>query len=586
MLKSIHFLSGSNLFQEQTLVMETPLLATKLYIPPLAPSLVTRHRLLNTLSAGLRPDVRLTLVSASPGFGKTTLVLQWLQTVERPVAWLSLDGGDNDLVRFANYLAAALLKIGLEVSSPLQVYTGAPYALKPDVLLAGLLNEVSAAARPFVLVLDDYFNIETQSIHDAVAFLIEHQPPHMHLVITTRKDPPLPLSRLRARRQVNELRTADLRFTSEESAALLRSSPDLNLSEEDIAAIEQRTEGWVAALHLVALSLRGRSDPAAYIRSFSGEDRHLLDYLVEEVLHQQSPEVQAFMLQTSILEQLTTGLCDYLVTGKMTGESMEEDGSSAPPLSASLHHASDLLQHLERSNLFLIPQDSNRKWYRYHRLFGDFLRVLLKDQMPDIVPSLHRRAASWYEQNGWTSEAIRHALAGQDYDRAVRLIAANWSVFFARGEVATLADWTAALPSQVIQKDPELLIIQAWSHLIMLNMPLIEDSIARARILLKNVPPSDRQHLEGAIAALRAYLAFFSGDMSASIAQSNQALQQLSPHEDLLRGRILFILGSALLQDGQIPTRNRSSPSRPFRSTRKPATCSSQSGPFTTWPLN
>jgi LuxR family transcriptional regulator, maltose regulon positive regulatory protein len=523
--------------------METPLLATKLYIPPLGPTLVSRQRLVDVLNANLRPDVRLTLVSAPPGFGKTTLVLEWLQSVQRPAAWVSLDASDNDLVRFVNYLAAALTRVGLAVSFPVQIYSGTPYATQPEILLAGLLNEIATIEQPFILVLDDYHVIHTQPVHDAIAFLLERQPPQLHLVITSRTDPPLPLPRLRARRQVYELRTADLRFTPDETAELLRNAAGLDLSQADIDVIEHRTEGWVAALHMAALSLQGCTDVPGYIQTFSGEDRYLLDYLVEEVLHQQPEEIQTFVLQTSILDQLSAELCEVLVVERSE-------------LSAAGSHifrsSREIIAYLDRSNLFVVPLDDKRRWYRYHRLFGDFLRARLAEQLPEAIPSLHRRAAEWYEENGWMSEAIRHVLDGQDYDHAARLIDVSWTKFFTRGEVATLTAWLARIPEQLVPKYPQLLIIRGWSNLLLLNFEVIEESIARAQHLLGVTQLPDHRRLNGSLEALRAFLAFFSGDMETSTALSYRALENLSPDDYMLRGMVLFNLGNSLLQNNQL----------------------------------
>jgi LuxR family transcriptional regulator, maltose regulon positive regulatory protein len=518
--------------------MDSPLLTTKTQAPPLAPDLVARPRLLDRLNAGLRPDVRLTLISAPPGFGKTTLVQQWLQTLERPTAWFSLDAGDNDLVRFVNYLAASLNQIGLDITFPVQVYPGTRIALQPEVLLAGLLNEISAGHQPFVLVLDDYHSIQSQPVHDALAFLIERQPANMHLIITTRTEPPLPLARLRARRQVIEFLSSDLRLTPQETVTLLQSLTGLDLSEEEVAAIEQLTEGWVASLHLAALSLHGRQDVSSFLQALHGDDRYLLDYLSEEILNQQPAEVQTFLLQTSVLEQFSPSLCDYLLA------------ESLPP---SVQSANDLLQHLERSNLFLIPIDDRRRWYRYHRLFGDFLRKRLGQGMRHIVPALHRRAAGWYENNGWMSQAIHHALAGQDYDYAARLIQTAWAAFFVRAEVATLIDWLSRIPDPFVSRHPQLLIIRGWANLLLFNdLEVIEESISRAQRSLDESNTPNRQHLNGSIEALSAFLAFLSGDLQTSIERSHQALRDLSPDDDMLRGMVLFNLGNSLGQDSQI----------------------------------
>jgi LuxR family transcriptional regulator, maltose regulon positive regulatory protein len=480
--------------------METPLLATKLYIPPPAPGLVWRPRLVEKLRSALRPDVRLVLLSAPLGFGKTTAVLEWLQTVDMPAAWLSLDEGDNDLVRFSSYIGAALRQAGLPVSPSVPGMAGAPVGQRVEVVMAGLINDLAAAGRPFVLVLDDYHLIHSPAVHDAMAFLIDHQPPHMHLVITSRTDPPFSLAQLRARRQIVELRAADLRFTSGETASLLSKITGLELPPADVAVLEERTEGWVAALHLAALSLQSRADIASHIRTFSGEHRYILEYLVEEVLQQQRFEIQSFLLNTSILDQLSGDLCDH-VLADLWGE--------ASPF-ASTH----ILQELERANLFLVPLDDSRHWYRYHRLFGDFLRTRLLKVQPEQAARLHSRAAEWYEGHGRMLEAIHHRLAAGEHAQAAHLIENSWLQFFVRGEIATLVELTQAIPDDVVRRRPHLLVIQAWAQLLMLNIPHVEERLALALQLLdedQSLPPADREHLFGAVEALRAFVAFLQG---------------------------------------------------------------------------
>jgi LuxR family transcriptional regulator, maltose regulon positive regulatory protein len=520
--------------------METPLLATKLYIPPPAPGLVWRPRLVEKLRSALRPDVRLVLLSAPLGFGKTTAVLEWLQTVDMPAAWLSLDEGDNDLVRFSSYIGAALRQAGLPVSPSVPGMAGAPVGQRVEVVMAGLINDLASAGRPFVLVLDDYHLIHSPSVHDAMAFLIDHQPPHMHLVVTSRIDPPFSLAQLRARRQIVELRVTDLRFTSGETASLLNKITGLTLPPADVAVLEERTEGWVAALHLAALSLQSRADIASHIRTFSGEQRYILEYLVEEVLQQQRFEIQSFLLNTSILDQLSGDLCDH-VLADLRGE--------ASPLAST-----NILQELERANLFLVPLDDSRHWYRYHRLFGDFLRTRLLKAQPEQAARLHSRAAEWYEGHGRTLEAIHHRLAAEEHARAAHLIENNWLQFFVRGEIATLVELTQAIPEDVVRRRPHLLVIQAWAQLLMLNIPHVEERLALALHLLdedQSLPPADRDHLFGAVEALRAFVAFLQGNQDAAIDLSRRALTHLPEAEALLRGMALFNLGNALLQDNQ-----------------------------------
>ena len=380
--------------------MSTLILATKLFIPPPQPKVVLRPRLIERLNEGLRR--RLTLISAPAGFGKTTLLSGWLAGCGQPAAWLSLDEGDNDPTRFLAYLVAALQTIAADIGEGVLGALQSPQPPPTGSTLTNLLNEIAAVEDDFVLVLDDYHVVDARAVDDTLAFLLEHLPPQMHLIIATREDPQLPLARLRAKGQLTEVRAADLRFTPSEAAEFLKGVMGLDLSEEDIAALETRTEGWIAGLQLAALSMRGREDVSGFIRAFAGDNRYIVDYLVEEVLQYQPERIRSFLLQTSILDRLSGPLCDT-VTGQ------EEEGNV-------------LLETLERGNFFVVPLDDKRHWYRYHHLFAEILYAHLMAEQPDLVATLHRRASEWYEQNGSAAEAIRHALAAGDFERAADLI--------------------------------------------------------------------------------------------------------------------------------------------------------------------
>jgi LuxR family maltose regulon positive regulatory protein len=350
--------------------MATPLLQTKLYIPPPRPELVPRPRLIERLNAGLHR--KLTLVSAPAGFGKTTLVSEWVQALDsasppNAVAWFSLDESDNDLSRFLVYLTGALQTVWTDIGKGVSTALQSPQPLPTEAILSILINEIADLDRRTVLIFDDYHLIETQPIHDALAFLLRRLPPSLHLVITTRVDSPLPLARLRARGQLTELRAADLRFSPFEAGEFLNQVMSLDLSAEDIAALERRTEGWIAGLQLASLalqgpSMRGRKDVSSFIQSFAGSHHYILDYLVEEVLEQQSQSVQTFLLQTAVLDRLTGSLCNGL-TGQQDGQAT--------------------LEMLEHANLFVIPLDDELRWYRYHHLFSDLLRQRLRQTQPD-----------------------------------------------------------------------------------------------------------------------------------------------------------------------------------------------------------
>ena len=415
--------------------MAGPLLETKLHVPRWRRSLVTRPRLSERLSRGA--ESALTLVSAPAGFGKTTLLAEWLAAAPadgRSVAWLSLDQRDNDPALFWTYLVAAL-----KTATP-GVGAGALSLLQPpeppsEAGLVTLLNDLDAISNDVVLVLDDYHVIDARDVQDGMAFLLEHLPPQIHLVIASRTDPALPLARLRGRGELVEIRAADLRFTPGEAAAYLNGVMGLVLTAADVAALEGRTEGWIAALQLAALSMQGREDVTAFIAGFAGDDRYIVDFLAEEVLQRQPEHVQHFLLQTSILDRLSGPLCDA-VTG--------QDGGKAK------------LAALEQGNLFLVPLDDRRRWYRYHQLFADVLHARLRDEQPDDVPDLHRRASAWYEQNGEPSEAIRHALAAQDFERAADLVELAIPAMRRSRQEAAVLGWLELLPDEVVRVRPVL----------------------------------------------------------------------------------------------------------------------------------
>ncbi len=445
--------------------MIDPLLATKLFLPTARSNLVRRPRLVERLNVGLKSGQRLTLIAAPAGYGKTTLLAEWINTKDEGggqkdektysvdpscfspppsgVAWLSLDAQDNNAPRFWSYVIAAFQTIPKTNLGPqtLQALEAAP-VFDSQTLLTFLLNDVTVLDHEIILVLDDYHVISNPAIHADMTFLIEHLPQQLHLVIATRSDPFLPLSRLRARGQLTELRMDDLRFTAEETAAFLNEVMNLDLTVRDVLALEARTEGWIVGLQLAALSLQGRSDRSALVRTFSGSHRHILDYLGDEVLAQQSEAIQQFLLQTCILERLSGSLCDAV-------------------LNASASQA--ILEHLEQANLFLVPLDDERKWYRYHPLFADLLRVKLAQTCPDRIPALHRRAAQWHEANGNASEAVRYALAIPDYAYASRMVADYGRRIYHQGHLRKLVEWLQALPAEFIRQSPPLSIAYSWT---------------------------------------------------------------------------------------------------------------------------
>ena len=517
--------------------MIAPLLTTKLYVPSVRPRLVPRPRLIERLNAGLHR--KLTLVSAPAGFGKTTLLSEWVAGCERPVAWLSLDEGDNDPTRFLAYLAAALRTVGVEVEEGIFAGAGVPAAM--EACLTTLVNQVNTAPAPFILVLDDYHFVTAQPVHDTLTFFLDHLPPNLHLVIATRADPPLPVARLRGRGQLTELRLTDLRFTPDEAATFLNQVMGLGLSAEDVAALEARTEGWIAGLQMAAVSIQEQEDVAGFIQAFTGSNRYILDYLVEEVLQRQPESVQTFLLQTSILDRLTGPLCDAVV-GEIGDWRAEIDDHHQYPISNIQSQA--ILEYLESFNLFILPLDNERRWYRYHRLFADLLRQRLHQAHLDHTPVLHRRASEWFEQNGLVAEAIDHALAAEDLERAADLIEQNAEATLMRGEAATFLRWISVLPDELVHARPSLCVFYAWM-LLMHGQPLkvIES-------FLHNADRGD-EIVAGRVTALRGLMAGFQGQVSRAVELSHRALEQLPEEDQFVRTFAAWLLGMFQLVGGE-----------------------------------
>ena len=482
--------------------MKTDLLASKFYYPPDRPDFVQRPHILASLDAGL--SGKLTLVSAPAGFGKTTVVSEWVRGCGHPAAWLSLDKNDNDPIQFLIYLIAALQRIdpeiGVDVQAALEESLSPPF----DILLTRLIREIERLPEKSIIVLDDYHLIDSKPVHDLINFLIEHLPPTLHLVISGRTDPPLPISRLRVQGNVNEVRTSQLRFTKKEVAAFLNDLMGFDLSSDGIAALEARTEGWVASLKLAALSMQGRQDWPEFIAKFSGSHRYVIDYLVDEVMARQPEEVQTFLRRTSILERFCASLCEYVV-----GES---------------EHI-DIIDYLDRSNLFLIPLDDHREWYRYHHLFADFLRQRLRESEPDRIPELHRRASQWYENRGWVDESIQHALAAGDMEGAARLVDGIAADLMVQAESNKLLKFVEQLPSDLCQSYPMLCLWHAWALVFMGQLDMVEPALACAEANQKKEPQVPNP---GYVTTVRAYLANREGDLLKSIHLTEQALEEMS----------------------------------------------------------
>src|SRR5215469_11028124 len=508
--------------------MPTPILATKLYVPPLRSEMVSRPRLLARLNEGLHR--KLILISAPAGFGKTTLISEWLVACERPAAWLSLDDQDNDPARFLTYLVAALQTIAAHVGEGVLGVLQSPQPPPTEAILTTLLNDLTSISDQFVLVFDDYHMIDARAVDQALTFLLEHLPPQMHLVIATREDPGLPLARFRAKDQMIEIRITDLRFTHAEAAAFLKRVMGLTLSAQDIAALEQRTEGWIAGLQLAALSLQGQPDAASFIRSFTGSHHFVLDYLVEEVLGLQSESIQKFLLRTSILDRFCAPLCDAVVLD--------------PTISGQT-----TLAYLERANLFLVPLDDERRWYRYHHLFAELLRQRLASSPEDaesLVNELHLRASAWYEEQGLDIEAFHHATAAHDIERATRLVEGKGMPLQFRGAVTPVLNWLRSLPEAVLDARPSLWVMYASALSMTGQLTGVEEKLQAAEAALRGVELDARtRNLIGHIAAIRALLAAAQNQVETIIAQSHRALEYLHPDNMAVRTATVWKLGIA-----------------------------------------
>lgn len=520
--------------------MSTPILATKLYVPPPRSKVVLRPRLIERLNDGLHH--KLTLISASAGFGKTTLISEWVAGCKRPVAWLSLNEGDNDLTRFLTYFIASLQTVAPSVGEAVLGLLQSPQPPPTEFMLTNLLNEIATLPDKFVLVLDDYHVLNAQPIDHALTFLLDHLPPQMHLVIATREDPHLPLTRLRVRGHLTELRVADLRFIATEAAEFLNQVMGLNLSVADVAELEARTEGWIAGLQLAAISMRGHEDTTRFIQSFTGGHHFVLDYLIEEVLQRQSKNVQAFLLSTSILDHLCGPLCDAILPGN--------------PVSGQ-----EILESIERSNLFLISLDNERRWYRYHHLFADLLRQRAATSLDgERLRELHTRASVWYENNGYESEAFHHAVTAEDFHRAANLAELAWQAMDSTFQLTVWLGWAKKLPDALIRARPMLSVAYAWS---LMDVGELEASEARLRDAERwlDATGTIRARLDGSsdvmviadetqirvlpamIAFVHAYNAQTQGDVVGTLKYADLALK-LTPEDDhLRRAQATVILG-------------------------------------------
>lgn len=525
------------------------LLATKLTAPTLRPQLISRVALVQALCAG--DGRKLTLLDAPAGWGKTTLLAQWIapERARNQVAWLSLDLADNDPARFWTYVVAAVQKAcpGLDTCA---VELIGVHADPRQVVLPTLLNDLASLDERIVLILDDYHVVTNRAIHEEMAFFIERMPANLSLVIATRSDPPLPLARLRAGGHLLEIRADDLRFAEGEASRMLNDALGLGLAAEGIKLLCQRTEGWAAGLYLAALSLEGRSDADSYIRAFAGDNRHIVDYLSAEVLDSQPPAIRLFLLRTAVLERLSAPLCDAV---------LDTSASAA------------ILEEIERDNLFLMPLDSSRHWYRYHHLFGDLLRNELRRAEPALIPRLHERAAAWFRAEGLTDEAVRHLIAGGDVAGGAELVTDRWGAEFNRGWLSTVSAWLDLLPEQTVASHPRLCLARAWIALDRRRLPdaarwieaaqagLADYQIRQGRRAAAGPDPAGpvgivpADTIEAEIAVLRAVQVFKAGDVARAVDVAEQAAHADLGDVPLGRSAAYCVYGAALYWSGRTP---------------------------------
>jgi LuxR family maltose regulon positive regulatory protein len=547
--------------------MSTTLLQTKLYIPQLPSTIVARTRLIDLLDKGIHQSHKLALISAPAGFGKTTLVTEWIHKRDRPIAWLTLDEADNDPARFWAYFISALQTIyegiGVSALKAFQSHQHPPI----EKHLADTINEIASIPDPspinsmpgFSLVLDDFHMITNQQINATLTYLLNNLPPQMHLILSCRADPNLPLARLRSRGHLTEIRSVDLRFTTDEAAAFLNDVMGLGLSAGEITALDERVEGWIAGLQMAALSMRGHKDVSGFIKSFSGSHRFVLDYLVEEVLDQQSNGIQEFLLRTSILERMTAPLCNTVT---------DRDDSQV------------ILAQLEQSNLFLIHLDDQRRWYRYHHLFTDLLRSRVEQAQPDLVPALHCRASEWYEKAELIEEAVAHAFSGEAYERAATLVEQNAMQMIIHGDHPTVSKWLEALPDRLVRVRPWLCVYHAWMRYWIGMREQVEECLQIAEQALMSTPmasesekrspkgptqtenekpgmsEAERQHIAGYIAAIRAQNDLSNEKIPRALEMAQRAVELL-PEKDYMRSLVGIALGAAHGSQGDVVAAQR-----------------------------
>lgn len=490
-----------------------------------------RPFLLQKLLVGSQLPGSFTLVSGPAGFGKTTLLSAFVAQRPEATVWLSLDQGDNDLVRFWTYFITACQRVQGDIGQAALALLSTAQTVPKETIPTILINDLMAQKQTLTLILDDYHEIQSDAVHASLLFLLENLPPNLHIMIATRIDPPWPLVRFRARHQLNEVRAHDLRFDAVEVSAFLTQTMGLALSAAEAAALEKRTEGWIAGLQLAALSLQGQSDSAAFIEAFTGSHVYIAEYLLAEILQKQPEEVQIFLLQTSILEQLNADLCTA-VTQNL--------------------HSQTILTHLHKSNLFIVPLDNDGCWFRYHHLFADLLRAHLPRTMSaEAVAALDVRAADWFQQNGLLPEAIQHSLAAKEFEKAAALVAQVARVMMFSGQASSLHAWLLALPEQVLAHHPRLNMYNLWIEMMQEKVPLLPQALQEKEALLRTLPPSpENELLQVELMAVLCRFVAFSGDSARAIALANEALARLPEAEQALRARACSALAIAHWVEG------------------------------------
>jgi LuxR family maltose regulon positive regulatory protein len=516
--------------EQEKLTQAHPLLQTKLFVPAPKIDLVQRKDLIALLQGDLLIDGlfsrKLTLISAPAGYGKTTLLSQWLEETQCPIAWLTLDEADGDPTRFLSYLIAALQTVSRHLGQISTSMIQAPQQPPRETILTALINDLTELDKPFLLVLDDYHLIQSQPVHEMVNFLVEHLPANIHLVITSREDPPLPLHRLQARRQSISIRQAQLAFDAEEVRAFFHSTSGIRLSHQQASRLVRRTEGWVTGLQLAALSMQSVPDLDAFIESFAGSNRYILDYLFEEVFDQQAEEIQEFLLRTAVLSRICSELADS-ITGR--------DDSHV------------LIEQLEQANLFVVPLDQSRNWYRYHRLFSDLLRSRLRGTDRQREASLHMRASEWFEGQGLISEAVEHALASEDWPRSAKLIGKAADPLLKRGELLTLIDWYKRVPETLILEHPDFGLSYAWALQLIGQFDEAEKLLSHFETQAESTAD-----VQGQVATAQAYLARARGDNESVIEKSELALKLLPETELTSRSTLAMNLGLVYWHIGRL----------------------------------